>query len=62
MQINVLEIAQGLIDNLLVEEEKNRHRAEGVAMLFQALQEAHAAVVNAEKETQLAEMEPQDVQ
>ena len=62
MQINILEIAQGLIDKLLVEEQKNRHRAEGVAMLFQALQEAHAAAMGAEKETQLAEMEPQDVQ
>ena len=47
MQLNVLEIAQGLIDELLVEEEKNRHRAEGVAMLFHKLQEAHAAAQKA---------------
>lgn len=45
MQLNILEIAQGLIDELLVEEEKNRHRAEGVAMLFRRLQEAHAQAV-----------------
>jgi hypothetical protein len=44
MQLNILEIAQGLIDQLLEEEEKNRHRAEGVAMLFRRIQEAHAAV------------------
>jgi hypothetical protein len=45
MQLNILEIAQGLIDQLLEEEEKNRHRAEGVAMLFRRIQEAHAAVI-----------------
>tara|TARA_R110000868_G_scaffold185187_9_gene427093 strand:+ start:51 stop:233 length:183 start_codon:yes stop_codon:yes gene_type:complete len=44
MQLNILEIAQGLIDQLLEEEEKNRHRAEGVTMLFRRIQEAHAAV------------------
>lgn len=44
MQLNILEIAQGLIDQLLEEEEKNRHHAEGVAMLFRRIQEAHAAV------------------
>jgi hypothetical protein len=43
MQLNLLELAQKLIDELLVEEEKNRHRAEGVAMLFHRIQEAHAA-------------------
>lgn len=43
MQLNLLEIAQKLIDDLLQEEEKNRHRAEGVAMLFHKIQEAHAA-------------------
>lgn len=43
MQLNLMEIAQKLIDELLVEEQKNRHRAEGVAMLFHRIQEAHAA-------------------
>lgn len=45
MQLNIFEIAQTLIDELLKEEEKNRHRAEGVAMLFHKIQEAHAAVI-----------------
>lgn len=43
MQMNLMEIAQKLIDELLVEEQKNRHRAEGVAMLFHRIQEVHAA-------------------
>lgn len=43
MQLNILDIAQKLIDELLEEEQKNRHRAEGVAMLFHRIQEAHAA-------------------
>lgn len=42
MQMNLMEIAQKLIDELLVEEQKNRQRAEGVAMLFHRIQEAHA--------------------
>lgn len=44
MQMNLMEIAQKLIDELLVEEQKNRQRAEGVAMLFHRIQEAHAAM------------------
>lgn len=48
MQLNILDIAQKLIDELLVEEQKNRHRAEGVALLFQKLQQAHAAALQAE--------------
>lgn len=44
MQMNLLEIAQKLIDELLVEEKNNRQRAEGVAMLFHRIQEAHAAM------------------
>ena len=44
MQLNILEIAQKLIDELLVEEKNNRQRAEGVAMLFQRIQETHAAM------------------
>jgi|NOAtaT_7_FD_contig_31_4184924_length_503_multi_3_in_0_out_0_1 hypothetical protein len=43
MQLNILDIAQKLIDELLEEEQKNRHRAEGAAMLFHRIQEAHAA-------------------
>lgn len=42
MQLSLIEIAQKLIDELLVEEQKNRQRAEGVAMLFQRIQEAVA--------------------
>lgn len=44
MQMNLMEIAQKLIDELLVEEQKNRQRAEGVAMLFHRIQEAHATM------------------
>lgn len=44
MQMNLMEIAQKLIDELLVEEQNNRQRAEGVAMLFHRIQEAHAAM------------------
>lgn len=44
MQLNLLEIAQKLIDELLEEEQKNRQRAEGVAMLFHRIQEAHASI------------------
>lgn len=51
MQINVLEIAQKLIDELLKEEQKNRQRAEGVAMLFQRMQEAHTAALKEEEAT-----------
>jgi len=57
MQINILEIAQKLIDELLVEEQKNRQRAEGVAMLFQRLQEAHAAALNSQAETETQNVE-----
>jgi hypothetical protein len=44
MQLNLLEIAQKLIDELLEEQQKNQQRAEGVAMLFHRIQEAHAAL------------------
>lgn len=44
MQMNLMEIAQKLIDELLIEEQNNRQRAEGVAMLFHRIQEAHAAM------------------
>lgn len=42
MQLNLLEITQQLVDELLQEEEKNRHRVEGIAMLFHRIQQAHA--------------------
>lgn len=48
MQLNILEIAQGLIDELLQEEQNNRQRAEGVAMLFHRIQQAHAAATQVE--------------
>lgn len=49
MQLNLMEIAQKLIDELLVEEQNNRQRAEGVAMLFHRIQEAHAAAIQQEQ-------------
>jgi hypothetical protein len=61
MQLNLLELAQKLIDELLVEEEKNRHRAEGVAMLFHRIQEAHAAAQQV-TETPTAEAESTNVE
>lgn len=60
MQLNLLEIAQKLIDELLVEEEKNRHRAEGVALLFRKVQEAHAAAQA--EETPAVETEQSNVE
>lgn len=64
MQLNVLEIAQKLIDELLVEEQKNRQRAEGAAMLFHRIQEAHAAMQQpaAEETTPVAEESSTDGQ
>jgi hypothetical protein len=50
MQLNILEIAQTLIDELLVEEQHNRQRAEGVAMLFRRIQEAHAIAQQSEQQ------------
>lgn len=62
MQLNVLEIAQKLIDELLEQGEHSRQRAEGVAMLFQRLQEAHAAALQAGESTPVAEESSTDGQ
>lgn len=51
MQLNILEIAQKLINELLAEEQNHRQRAEGVAMLFHRIQDAHAALQQAEAPT-----------
>lgn len=59
MQLNILEIAQKLIDELLVEEQKNRQRAEGAAMLFQRIQEAHAELTKAAEVAEKSETDGQ---
>ena len=40
--MNILEIAQKLLDELQAEELANKHRAEGVVLLFQRIQQAYA--------------------
>ncbi len=52
MQINIQEIAQELIDELLKEEEKNKHRIEGIAALFYKIQESYTAQLNPPTEEQ----------
>jgi hypothetical protein len=62
MQINILEIAQKLVDELLAQSENNKQRAEGVAMLFEALQEAHAQAMKSQEESAVVEAEASNVQ
>lgn len=43
MEINIQEIAQKLIDELVLEQEKHKHRIEGVAMLFERIRDVITA-------------------
>ena len=62
MQLNILEIAQKLIDELLEQGEHSKQRAEGVAMLFHRLQEAHAEALKALESTAATEEPKSDGQ
>jgi DNA helicase TIP49 (TBP-interacting protein) len=62
MQMNLMEIAQKLIDELLVEEQNNRQRAEGVAMLFHKIQEAHVAMQQSASEKITSTVEESNVE
>lgn len=61
MQLDILQIAQKLIDELLAESQAQQHRAEGVAMLFRRIQEAHAAMQQT-SEASTAEAEQPNVE
>jgi hypothetical protein len=61
MQLDILQIAQKLIDELLADSQAGQHRAEGVAMLFRRIQEAHASMQQV-PETPAAEAESTNVE
>ena len=53
MQINILQIAQQLLNELGIQEESMRLRAEGVALLFEKIREAHEAATLSEAAPQI---------
>lgn len=61
MEINIQEIAQKLVDELVVEQDKHKHRIEGVAMLFERLREAIQAQQKPAAEPGFTEQDVADI-